>query len=326
MKRGLSASLPRLGWQLAAFALAGAALFLLFRATSISLSEKGVATGFGFLEQIARVPVANASIPFESGVDTYGRALLVGAANTFKISLAAILLATVIGIPIGAGGLSANPLVRSLCAAYVDLMRNVPVLLHITIWYMVFLVLPGPRQAIQLGDWLLLSNRGLFLPGWLWVDGGLVFQLPRAEGFDIISAFSISPEYGALLIGIGTYTAAFVAEIFRGAVLAVPAGQWEAGQAIGLSSGKVFRKIIFPQASRVAIPPLTSEYLGTFKNSSLAVAIGYQDIVGVGNSILFETGQAIEVISLVLTFYIVSSLLVSLLMEALNRRLALKER
>ncbi|MCV0437455.1 MAG: ABC transporter permease subunit [Hydrogenophaga sp.] len=313
-------------WQAAAFALAGLLIFLTLQATSASLSQKGVATGFGFLEQIARIPVTNASIPFEDGVDTYARALMVGAVNTIKIAAAGIALATVIGIFVGAGGLSSNPLVRWLCSAYVDLMRNVPVLLHITIWYMVFLSLPGPREAINIGDWLMISNRGIFLPGWLVEDGNWVFKMPSVEGFNIVSGISISPEYGALAIGIGMYTAAFVAEIFRGSIQAIPNGQWEAGQAIGLHRRKVFWRIVFPQSTRVAIPPLTSEYLGALKNSSLAVAIGYQDLVGVGNSVLFETGQAIEVISLTVLFYIVISLIVSLLMEVVNRRFALKER
>jgi general L-amino acid transport system permease protein len=208
----------------------------------------------------------------------------------------------------------------------VDLMRNVPVLLHILIWYMVFLVLPGPADAIQFGDWLILSNRGIFLPGWVIDNSGLVLQFPVVDGLEILAGISMSPEYAAVLIGIGTYTAAFVAEIFRGAIISVPKGQWEAGHAIGLQRRAVFRKIVFPQAARAALPPLTSEYLGIVKNSSLAVAIGYQDLIGVGNSVLFETGQAIEVIGLIVVFYIIISLLVSFAMELVSRKAALKER
>ena len=313
-------------WQAVAFAVAGALILLAFRTTSANLSARGVASGFHFLEQVARVPVSNASIPFESGVDSYGRALLVGIVNTLKISAAAIVLATVLGILVGAGKLALNPLVRAVCALYVDVMRNVPVLLHIFLWYMVLLALPGPADALQLGDWLLLSNRGLFLPGWLLEDGHLVFAMPHVDGLEIVAGTSMSPEYAALLVGITTYAAAFVAEIVRGAILAIPKGQWEAGYAVGLRRGAIFRKIAFPQAVRTALPPLTSEYLGIVKNSSLAVAIGYQDLVAVGNSMLFETGQAIEVMAIIVAFYIAVSLVVSLAMELAGRRAALPQR
>jgi general L-amino acid transport system permease protein len=306
--------------------VAGAVILLAFRATSANLGARGVASGFQFLQQVARVPVSNASIPFESGVDSYGRALLVGVANTIKISAVAIALATVLGIIVGAGRLSLNPLIRRLCGAYVDLMRNVPVVLHILVWYTVLLALPGPADAMHVGDWLVLSNRGLFLPGWVLEAGRLVFAPPHVDGLEIVAGTSMSPEYAALLTGITTYAAAFVAEIVRGAILAVPKGQWEGGYAIGLRRGVIFRRIVFPQAARSALPPLTSEYLGIVKNSSLAVAIGYQDLVGVGNSVLFETGQAVEVMAIIVFFYIAVSLLVSLVMELAGRSAALRQR
>lgn len=313
-------------WQAFAFAAAGLLIFWAFRSTSANLGARGVASGFDFLDQVARVPVTNSSISFESGVDTYGRVLLVGLVNTIKISLAAIISATAIGMLVGAGRLSLNPLVRSICSAYVDVMRNVPVLLHILIWYMVLLVLPAPSEAITFKDWFLLSNRGLYLPGFEWLNDSLVLSLPRIDGLEILGGIFVTPEYCALLIGISTYTAAFIAEIFRGAFLAIPSGQWEAGYSVGMTRGSVFRRIVFPQASRIALPALTSEYLGVVKNSSLAVAIGYQDLIGVGNSVLFETGQAIEVIGLIVVFYIAFSLTVSLLMELVNRKIALRER
>lgn len=360
-------------WQALAFGLMAAAVFLLLRTTSANLHARGIASGFAFLDAVARVPVANASLSFESGVDTYGRALVIGAVNTLKVALAASMLATLVGVFVGSGRLSANPMVRAVCTGYVELMRNVPVLLHIFIWYQMLLALPGPQEA---GDhaWLILSNRGLFLPSiepeglvagslaigvivallqrplklrasgsrwtrrlapalwllvlvpWLAAHRSPALAVPAADGLEVVGGIAMTPEYAALMIGIGTYTAAFIAEIVRGAILSVPPGQWEAARAVGLSEGRAFRRVVLPQALRVGIPPATSEYLGVLKNSSLAIAIGYQDVVAMGNSILFETGQAIEVVGLVMLFYVVASLIVSGLMGVFNRRMALVER
>jgi general L-amino acid transport system permease protein len=376
MRSGTGHDIRAVLWQALAFGLMGAVVFVLLRTTSANLHARGIASGFGFLDAVARVSVSNASLPFESGVDTYGRALLIGIANTMKIALAAMVLATVIGVPIGAGRLSVNPMVRAVCTTYVELMRNVPVLLHIFLWYQIALSLPG-QQDDNLQHWLILSNRGLYLPAvgpasllmwtgaacvvaisgryflkrrpaasgsgshpplaplalwllalvpWLIAGHGPSLELPVVDGLEVVGGLTVSPEYAALLIGISTYTAAFIAEIVRGAVLAVPIGQWEAARSVGLSESKAFRRIVMPQALRVAIPPATSEYLGVLKNSSLAIAIGYQDVVAMGNSILFETGQAIEVVGLVMFFYVMTSLVVSALMGSLNRHMALVER
>jgi len=325
MRAGTGATLRGVIWQALAFGAMGVAVFLLLRTTSANLQARGIASGFGFLDAVARVPVANASLSFDSGVDTYGRALIIGVINTLKVAVAACVMATLIGLAVGSGRLSSNPLVRSLCTWYVELMRNVPVLLHIFVWYQLILGLSGlpPDGESSL---FILSNRGLYLPGLSWDGAWPMLELPRVDGLDVDGGISMSSEYAALLIGIATYAAAFMAEIVRGAILAVPRGQWEAARAVGLSEGKAFRRIVMPQALRVAIPPATSEYLGILKNSSLAVAIGYQDVVAMGNSILFETGQAIEVVGLVMLFYVAASLLVSALMGWFNRRMALVER
>lgn len=315
-------------WQAVAFGVVGLGVFLLLRITSQNLHARGIASGFDFLHAVARVPVANASLPFESGVDSYGRALLIGVVNTLKISFAAIVLATLIGVLVGSGRLSANPLVRAVCATYVEAMRNVPVLLHIFIWYQLAINLPGPSDAYNPFGLFIASNRGIFLPGLHWELGQWLpsFEIPKVDGFDVAGGIGMSPEYAALLVGISTYSASFIAEIVRGAILAVPHGQWEAGGSVGLTRGVVFRKVVLPQAARLSMPPVTSEYLGILKNSSLAVAIGYQDVVAIGNSVLFETGQAIEVVGLVMLFYVAISLVVSGLMELLQRRFALRER
>ncbi len=315
-------------WQAVAFGVVGVGVFLLLRATSQNLHARGIASGFDFLHAVARVPVANASLSFESGQDSYARALLIGVVNTLKISFAAIALATVLGVLVGSGRLSANPLVRAVCATYVEVMRNVPVLLHIFIWYQLAINLPGPTDAYNPFGLFIASNRGIFLPSLHWELGQWLpaFEIPKVDGFDVAGGIGMSPEYAALLIGISTYAASFIAEIVRGAILAIPHGQWEAGGSIGLTRGVVFRKVVLPQAARLSMPPVTSEYLGILKNSSLAVAIGYQDVVAIGNSVLFETGQAIEVVGLIMLFYVVVSLAVSGLMELVQRHFALQGR
>jgi general L-amino acid transport system permease protein len=312
-------------WQAIAFGLAACLAVLLLHETSRNLHARGIASGYAFLESVARVPVANAPIEFESGTSTYARALFIGVLNTLKVSAVAIVLSTVLGLLIGIGRLSRNFLVSRLCGAYVELVRNIPVLLHIFLWYQLILNLPGANEAGTAAGFI-VSNKGIYVPWLTFVDHHVALDLPTIDGFDISGGAYISPEFAALLIGLVIYTATFIAEIVRSGILAVSRGQWEAGQAVGLSRGTILRRVILPQALRVAIPPITSEYLGILKNSSLAVAIGYQDVVAIGNSVLFETGQAIEVVSLTMAFYVAVSLAVSGLMGLLHRRSALAER
>jgi general L-amino acid transport system permease protein len=314
-----------IAWQALAFGAAAGVMILLLHQTGRNLHARGIASGFGFLDSVARVPVANSPIEFESGVSTYARALFVGVLNTLKVSAVAVLLATLLGLLIGVGRLSGNYLVSRLCGAYVEVVRNVPVLLHIFLWYQLILNLPGSAEAGSASGFV-LSNKGVNIPWLTFANGWPALDLPTIDGFDISGGAYVSPEFAALLIGLVSYTAAFIGEIVRSGIVAVPRAQWEAGQAIGLSRRVILRRIVLPQALRIAIPPITSEYLGILKNSSLAVAIGYQDVVAIGNSVLFETGQAIEVVALTMAFYVVVSLVVSGFMNALNRRSALVER
>ena len=313
-------------WNAASFGIAGLCIFALLRTASANLHARGIASGFGFLAASARLPIADAPAWFDSGHATYAQALLVGVVNTLEIALVAMLLATVVGVAVGAGRLSLHPLARAVCTTYVEAMRNVPVLLHIFLWYQLAINLPGPTEAYHPFGLAILSNRGLFLPALTLVDGSLAFVVPRPDGFGVDGGIVVSPEYVALLVGIASYAAAFVAEIVRAAVLAVPVGQWHAAAALGMTRGTAFTRVVLPQAARMALPPLTSEYLGILKNSSLAVAIGYQDVVAIGNSVLFETGQAIEVVALIMVFYVGVSLAVSASMEHLQRRFALHAR
>jgi general L-amino acid transport system permease protein len=150
--------------------------------------------------------------------------------------------------------------------------------------------------------------------------------MPELRGFNFVGGSTLSPEYSALLIALVTYTTAFIAEIVRSGIQAVSRGQWDAAKALGLRRSFVLRHIVLPQALRVIIPPMTSQYLNLTKNSSLAVAVGYQDIVSIANTTLNQTGQAIEAIALIMLVFLTISLGISLFMNWYNARIALVER
>ncbi|HVZ43905.1 MAG TPA: ABC transporter permease subunit [Ramlibacter sp.] len=291
--------------QALAFAVLAGVVVVMFRVTSANLHSRGVHTGFDFLGQPATTPIFNSPLDFRPGVDTFARAFEAGALNTLKLTAACIVSATVTGLLVGVGALARNPLARRLASAYVELMRNVPVLLHVVFWYGLLIELPPPSEGAN--AFLVASNRGLFL-------------LPTVDGLDVRSVLSVSPEFAALLIGISLYTAAFIAEIVRAAALAVPAGQLEAAEALGLSRAATLGRVIAPQALRIGIPPLASEYIGIFKNSTLAVAVAYQDFMAVGETMLTDTGQAVEIMAIVMLFYAGVSLAVSAAMHAFEQR------
>ncbi len=299
--------------QALAFAALAGLLVLMFHATATNLQARGVKSGFDFLGHPAATPVIGAPIEFEAGVHSYARAFAAGALNSLKLTAAAIVAATVLGIVIGLGARARNALARLLCTGYVELMRNVPVLLHVVFWYGLALELPALRE-VDPNSWLIATNRGFFL-------------FPQVDGFAVSSALAISPEFFALFVGISLYTAAFIGEIVRAALGAVDRGQWEAAAALGLSQPTLLGRVVLPQALRIGLPPTSSEYMGIFKNSTLAVAIGYQDFMAVSESMISETGQAVEVMAIVMAFYAIVSLLVSVAMHALehhNRRWGLR--
>jgi general L-amino acid transport system permease protein len=307
--------------QAIAFAVLAGLLTLMFHLTSENLQSRGIQSGFDFLWKPATTPVYDSPLEFEAGVDTFGKAFAAGALHSLKTTVAATRPPTVIGVAVGLGRLSRNALARGLCGAYVEFMRNVPVLLHIFFWYGLVLELPAASEADSGGSLLLASNRGIFLAWWgMDAQGRWAFELPRLDGLEVTGGIFMTPEFFALFLGIALYTAAFVAEIVRASVGAVVRGQWEASAALGLSRGTVLRRIVFPQAFRVGVPSLTSEYLGIFKNSTLAVAIGYQDFMAVSNTMLTDTGQAVEVMAIVMLFYAVISLVVSAAMHVFEHR------
>lgn len=347
-----------------------------------NMRSRGIHSGFGFLSQTAGFGIGESVLDYDAS-RSYGRAFAVGLVNTLRVAVVGIFFASVIGVLIGIGRLSANFLVRQLCAAYVEVFRNIPLLVQLFMWYFVLTaLLPSAEHALHPLAGVYLSQSGLQFPipvwehahvlaaiglmigciaAWCyhrraerqrertgqarllswpamvlliagapligWLAGGAPIALDRPEpgDFNISGGGALTPEYMTLLIGLTLYTAAFIAEIVRGGMLSVPAGQTEAARAIGLSRSHILRLVVLPQALRVIIPPLTSQYLNLTKNSSLAVAIGYPDLVSVSSTILNQTGRALECIFIIMMVYLTLSLLTAGIMNWYNRRVAIKE-
>jgi general L-amino acid transport system permease protein len=181
---------------------------------------------------------------------------------------------------------------------------------------------PIPR----LGLYGFVGLLALVAIGWFASGGPITFELPALDGFNFRGGLRLSPEFTALLLGLVLYTAAFIGEVVRGGIQAVRRGQWEASRALGLSEGQTLRLVVFPQAMRIIVPPLTSQYLNLTKNSSLAIAIGYPDLFKVGQTMANQTGQPVPVMLLVMGTYLAISLATSAVMNLYNRRVQVMER
>ncbi|HEY7185335.1 MAG TPA: ABC transporter permease subunit [Vicinamibacterales bacterium] len=284
-----------------------------------NLRARGIASGFDFLGRAAGFEIARGPIEFSSR-DTYARALVVGLLNTLRVSLTGIVLATALGVTLGIARLSNVWIASTAARWYLEVIRNTPLLVQLLFWYALTQELPGPNDALNPLPGVFLCFRGLFFPSPLWHSSfpWLSVDWPALDGFGFHGGASLSPEFAALLVGLTTYTAAFIGEIVRGGVLAVDNGQREAASALGLSRMQVLRLVLMPQALRVVIPPATSQFLNLIKNSSLAVAIGYPDLISITNTTLNQTGQAIEAIALAMSVYLAISVCLSLAMNAYN--------
>ncbi len=317
-----SSSNPRaraIVWQALALAVVVVIVGAVAFQTVTNLRARGIASGFDFLGRAAGFEIARGPIEFSSR-DTYARALLVGLVNTLRVSLLGIGLATTLGVALGVARLSNVWVVSAIARAYVEVIRNTPLLLQLLFWYSLAQALPGPRDALNPLPGVFLCFRGLFFPGPIWQADypWIAFDRPVLAGFGFQGGASVSPEFAALLVGLTTYTAAMIGEIVRGGVLAVDKGQSEAAAALGLSRARILRLVVLPQALRVIIPPTASQYLNVVKNSSLAVAIGYPDLLSITNTTLNQTGQAIEAIALAMAVYLLISLSLSLAMNGYN--------
>lgn len=297
----------------------------LWRTTAGNLAARGIRSGFGFLDQRAGFDIGEGVIAYTPDA-TYLRAFAAGVANTLRVSLLGILLATPLGVLIGLGRLSRNVLVRALSTAWVEALRNVPLIIQLFAWYLVFTeLLPDATEPLRLAPDVYLSKGGLQLPMPV-LAGGLALERPEVTVFGVSGGMALTPEFLALLVGLATATSAAIAEIVRSGVLAVPRGQTEAALALGLSHRRVVRRVVLPQALRVIVPPLTSQYLNLTKNSSLAVAIGYPDVVSIANTAINQNGQALECILLIMAVYLSINLVTAALMSWYGSRVALVER
>ncbi|HYI67852.1 MAG TPA: ABC transporter permease subunit [Candidatus Limnocylindrales bacterium] len=371
----------RIAAQIVVVLVVGVAVAFMVRNLMSAMDERGLGFGFGFLNRSAGFDISETPIPYTSR-DTYAKAFLVGLLNTLFVSFVGIVLATILGIFVGVARLSPNWLLRRITSAYVELMRNTPLLVQLVLIYFgVLLQLPAIAQTLTLPGSIFLNQRGMFVPGpqlnssfgvwvgfvivgivlliaarristrradagqpvhglrwlgWLallvlaiigWIVAAPVtFDLPVRERFNFVGGLALSPEFVALLVGLVLYTAAFIGEVVRGGIQAVRRGQLEAARALGLSEGDTLRLIVFPQALRIIVPPLTSQYLNLAKNSSLAVAIGYPDLFKVGQTMANQTGQPVPVIILIMGTYLAISLVTSVFMNLYNRRVQVLER
>jgi len=281
--------------------------------TAANLEARKIASGFAFLAREAGFEIGETTLFAYGAADSYGRALGVGLANTFRVAAIGVVLATVLGVAIGLARLSGNFLLRGLAACYVEFVRNVPLLVQLFFWYVLIAEnLPGPREALQPLPGVFLCNRGIFFPDFS--------SSPVLQGFNFVGGVALTPEFAALLAGLVSYTAAFIAEIVRAGILAVSRGQVDAAHAMGLTRRAALRHVVLPQALRLIVPPMTSQYLNLTKNSSLAVAIGYPDLVSIANTTMNQTGQAIEGIAIIMAVYLTISLSISGLMNWYNAR------
>jgi len=321
-----SRTLRAWAYQILALALIAAGAGFLMHNTLVNMRVRGIQSGFDFLTSTAGFDIGESPIPYES-TDPYWKAFAVGLLNTLRVAGIGIVATTLLGTLAGVGRFSRNAIVRGLCYGYVELFRNVPVLLQLLMWYILFTqVLPPITEAIQLAPGVFLSKGGMSFPWPVWAAGHVTLDVPVKGEFIIEGGAALTPEFLALLIGLVVYTGTFVAEVVRAGIDAVPRGQVEAAAALGLSRGQQMRLIILPQALRVIIPPLTNQYLNLTKNSSLAVAIGYPDIVSIGNTALNQTGRAVECIAVIMAVYLALSLATSALMGWYNERAAIRER
>jgi general L-amino acid transport system permease protein len=369
-------------YQIVAIALVAFGLWYLAHNTLANMQARGIQSGFGFLMQSAGFDIGETVIPYDA-LDPYWKAFLAGVLNTLRVAIIGVILATLLGTALGIGRFSHNALVRGFCYGYVELFRNIPVLLQLLMWYLTFTeLLPPLADALSIGGLFWLSKGGLSFPvpvwgiaqglagigvviglvagvfyrkwalrqfeltgrvrslvlvpiGFVlagavlgWIAGGAPtsWSVPERGTFTMEGGASATPEFLAVLLGLVLYTSSFIAEVVRAGIQSVSQGQSEAASSIGLSKSQSTRLVVLPQALRVIIPPVTSQYLNLTKNSSLAVAIGYPDVVSIANTSLNQTGRAVECIAIIMLVYLTTSLSTSGFMNWYNARSAIKER
>ena len=261
----------------------------------INLIRTGLGFDFLWLLKPASFALAEHPLPYSSS-DSYAWALFMGWLNSLKVIVSSLLLATSLGTIIGFARTGNNPLLGLISAGFITIIRQTPLLLQLMFWYFVGFLGLKNNVFFHIEDIFKVSNQGIELLG-----------------------LTFSSEFLALLLGLSIYASAYIAEVIRGGILSVSRGQWEAFRSLGISEKKGLFTIIIPQALPAIIPGLTSQYLNLAKNSTLAIAVGYSDIYAINDTIINQTGRAIECFLILLTSFLFLNLLISNSMEIINR-------
>jgi general L-amino acid transport system permease protein len=369
-------------YQIIAIVLVALGVWFLAHNTLENMRVRGIQSGFDFLTTPAGFDIGETLFNYDA-LDPYWKAFLIGVANTLRVAIIGVIFTTILGTLLGVGRFSRNALVRGLSYGYVELFRNIPVLLQLLMWYLVFTeMLPDPFDPISMFGLFYLSKGGFSYPvpvwglgqglallgavigigaawyyrkwararfeqtghvrsmvwvpiaivlacsfaGWLAGGAPTAWNVPHQGTGMVEDGTAVTPEFMAVLLGLTFYTSAFVAEVVRAGIQSVSHGQVEAASSLGLLRGQAMRLVILPQAMRVIIPPMTNQYLNLTKNSSLAVAIGYPDVVSISNTAINQTGRAVECIAIIMAVYLTTSLTTSAIMNWYNKRAAIKER
>ena len=358
-------------------------LYWIVQTTAYNLEKRNIATGFGFLNDPAGFDISFSPFIKFVATDSHFSVYLVGLANTLLISVIGCIAATFLGFFVGIIRLSSNWLLSQIAYVYVEITRNIPLILQLLFWYALLINLPRVKNSIAIGESFFLNNRGFLSPqpiygeNFIYVTVAIIiaiigsiifsrwakrkqentgkqyplflintasiilfpiivyfisgspldFEKPVLKGFNFVGGMQMPPEFVAMFLGLSIYTASFISEIVRAGILSVNKGQIEAANSLGLRQNVIMNLIIIPQALRVIVPPLTSQFLNLTKNSSLGIAIGYADLVhGFGGISLNQTGQAIECMAIVMATYLTISLSISFFMNIYNRAIQLEGR
>jgi general L-amino acid transport system permease protein len=367
MGRRRSVDVRSVALQAIVLAVAAGLLAWVVHNATLNLAARHIASGFAFLWDTAGFSISEGFVPYTTR-SSYAMAFAVGIVNTLRAAVPTVIFASLIGLALGIAQISRHALIALISRTFVDLLRNVPLLVQLLVWYVGFLeLLPKAKDAPNLNNLLILSNGGLayakplistsvaialilaslaaVVLAWifgrrrLWITAlALLFVIgmwivvpagwdrPKVGFFGITGGASISVEWMSLVCALTFYSGVYCAEIVRAGLLAVHKGQWEAAHALSLTRAQTLRRIILPQSLRVIVPPYTSLVMNTLKNSSLAVAVGYPDIVSIGTTSLNQTGQAIECVALIAAVYLTFNLITAGVMGWVNARVQIRER
>ena len=348
----------------------------------LNIESRGIRSGFGFLNNESGFAVNDNFFLEYSPASTNLQAFYVGIVNTLIVAITGIFFASIIGLVVGIARLSSNYLIKKIATIYIEIFRNIPILLQILFWYSIALnAFPSPRNSINFFDSIFLNSRGLYLPklvvgvelylviasfvvgvlGYIFIKRrsnkkhddtgvqtntiphflalvvflpitayfifGAQLEYPALKGFNFKGGVDLSIEFFALAFSLSIYTATYIAEAIRSGIESVDKGQKEAAASLGLKSSWSMRLVVLPQALRVAIPPIINQYLNLTKNSSLATAIGYSELVTIfSGTVLNVVGQAIEIIILTMLVYLTISLVISLILNIFNKKMQIKSR